>query len=247
MQTKSVLHSGRMRPFSSKLLHNLPRAFSAGLVLASLLISAWQAAALTIDQAREKCRETVGMPIFQACMRGGGGNFEACRAQAHSKVHSCVQAAMNAANGRSNVAVPVPIPTEATLAAGETAPLTAPPTFVPPPRTITDITAILDAEKLDAKKIDQWKAAADVDPPGTSSHASLARFYYARGNARTQLGRLSEAIADANAAVDAARGSGDAHLLGRVEQFLGIEYFFAGQPKQALDVFLRRNREVNVP
>jgi CHAT domain-containing protein len=242
MQTKSVLHSGRMRPFSSKLFHNFPRAFSGGLVGASLLISAWQAAALTIDQAREKCRETVGMPIFRACMRGGGGNFEACRAKAHPEVHACVQAAMNAANGRPNIAVPTP--TEAAPAAAETAPLTARPSFVPPPRAIADITAILDAEKPDAERIDQWKAAADVNPPGDSSPAILARFYYDRGNARAQLGRLSEAIADANAAVEAARRSGDVHMLGRHEQFLGLQYFFAGQYKQAMTVFLRQINEV---
>jgi hypothetical protein len=157
-----VLHSGRMRPFSLKLLHNSTRAFTRGLVLASLLLSAWQAAALTLDQAKEKCRETIGMPIFQAC-RGGGGNFEACRAKAHPKVHACVQAAMNAANGRRNIAIP--IPAETAPAAGNTTPLIARPTFVRPPRTIADITAILDAEKPDAKKIDQWQAAADANPP----------------------------------------------------------------------------------
>jgi CHAT domain-containing protein len=245
MQTKSLLHSGRLRLFSSKLLHNFPRAFGGGLVLASLLISAWQAAALTVDQAIEKCRETVGMPIFRACMRAGGGDFEICRAKAHPRVHACVQAAMNAANGRPNIAVP--IPTEATPAAGETAPLTARPTFVPPPRTITEITAILDAEKPDAEKIDQWKAAADANPPSNGSPTILARFYYDRGNARAQLGRLSASIADANTAVDAARRSGDAHLLGRVEQFAGIQYNIAGEKKQALAVFSRQIGEVNVP
>jgi CHAT domain-containing protein len=249
MQFQSVLHSSRRSLVLSTLLQNIPRFSSAGLVLASVLISAEHVAALTIDEARERCRETVGRPVVQACMRsqGGEGNIEACRAKAHPKVYACVQAAMNAANGRPNVAVPVPIPTEAAPAAAQMSPLTARPTFVRPPRTITDITAILDAEKPDAKEIDQRKAAADANPPGNSSPATLARFYNDRRNAREELGRLNDAVADANAAVDAARRSGDAHLLGRVEQFLGMQYFFAGQQKQALDVFLRQSREVNVP
>jgi CHAT domain-containing protein len=246
MQFQSVVHSGRRNLVLSTLLQNIPRFSSAGFVIASLLISAVQAAALTIDEARERCRETVGRPIVQACMRsqGGEGNIEACRAKAHPKVHACVQAAMNAANGRPNVGVPVPIPTEAAPAAGETAPLTARPTFVRPPRTITDITAILDSEKPDAKEIDGWKAAADANPPTNGSPTILARFYYDRGNARAQLGRLSDAILDANAAVEAARSTGDVHMLGRHEHFLGLQYFFAGQYKQAMTVFLRQINEV---
>ena len=58
---------------------------------------------------------------------------------------------------------------------------------------------------------------------------------------------MSEAIVDANAAVEAARSTGNAHMLGLHEQFLGIEYFFAGQPKQSMDVFLRQICEINVP
>jgi tetratricopeptide (TPR) repeat protein len=76
------------------------------------------------------------------------------------------ESAMNAANRRPNIAIP--IPAETAPAAGNTTRLTARPTFVRPPRTITDITAILDSEKPDAKKIDQWQAAADANPPGNA-------------------------------------------------------------------------------
>jgi tetratricopeptide (TPR) repeat protein len=159
-------------------------------------------------------------------------------------MHACVQAAMNAANGRSNVAPPVP--TEAAPSAESTTTPAAPPSFVPPPRTIADITAILDAEKPDSKKTEQWKAAADAKPLSNASAANLAGFYYDRGNARTQLGRLSESINDANSAVEAARKAGDAHLLGRVEQFLGLQYSRAGEPKQAMAVFVSRAADTNV-
>ena len=60
------------------------------------------------------------------------------------------------ANGRANVAVAVP--TEAEPAAPANA---LPVGFVAPPRTIADITAILDSEKPDVKKvIEDFKAFA---------------------------------------------------------------------------------------
>src|SRR5262245_54240225 len=71
----------------------LPSRFCAGIILIGALVGAQPAAGLTIDQARENCRATVGRPIVQSCMRSGGGNIEACRAKASPKVHACVQAA----------------------------------------------------------------------------------------------------------------------------------------------------------
>ena len=107
-----------------------------------LMVSAPAAHALSIEAARENCRMTVGRPIVQACMRGSGGagNFEACRAKASPQVKACVMAALNAANGRANVAVAIPAEAAPKVAAGSALPAG----FVAPPRTITDITAILD-------------------------------------------------------------------------------------------------------
>ena len=51
-----------------------PRLIAALLSAISLLAFAWQpAAALTMEQARENCRTTVGRPIVQACMGGTEG------------------------------------------------------------------------------------------------------------------------------------------------------------------------------
>ena len=75
------------------------------------------------------------------------------------------------------------------------------PAFVAPPRTIADITAILDSEKPDEAKIAARKAAADVAPPQNVSAAKLAQFYYDRGNATSapcsQQGGPSRRIASA--------------------------------------------------
>jgi CHAT domain-containing protein len=224
---------------------------TAGIVLFATLLMAEPVSALTIEQARENCRATVGRPIVQNCMHSGGGDREACRAKAQPKVHACVQSALNAANGRANV--PVALPSEPApsepVANNKSASSTdaLPASFIAPPRTITDVTAILDSEKPDAKTIDKLKAEADAAPPANGTRADLAKFYYDRGNARAQLGRLSESIADANKAIEVARGAVDANVMGRLEQFAGLAYSGAGDPKQAFAIFSRQIREANVP
>jgi CHAT domain-containing protein len=199
---------------------------------------------LTKEAAIEECRNSVGRPIVQACMRGGGGAIEACRAQASPKVKACVLAALNAANGRANVAVSAPkdAPEPAVDSANA-----APAAFVAPPRTIADITAVLDSEKPDPAKIEVIRAAADAAPPAGASREKLARFYYDRGNARAALGRLSDATADANKALEAGRGAVELNLLGRLMQFAGLQYSAAGDPKRALEIFARQGREMDAP
>src|SRR5215212_9077480 len=80
----------------------------AALVLLGTLWGTGPGLTLTKEAAIEDCRNSVGRPIVQGCMRGGTGNIEACRALASPKVKACVLAALNAANGRANVAVPAP-------------------------------------------------------------------------------------------------------------------------------------------
>jgi tetratricopeptide (TPR) repeat protein len=214
-----------------------------GLTLGFALVGGQQALALTHEDALENCRATVGRPIVQACMRGGGDR-ESCRAQASPKVRACVIAALNAANGRTNVPVAVPKEQGPSQAVAEQAE-TLPSGFVAPPRTITDITAILDSEKPDAAKIAKLHAEANALVPANAPRAELAQFYYQRGNARAQLGHLADAIADADRAIETARGAVDANQLGRLEQFAAIQYSFAGDPKHALKIFQDQLRDTN--
>ena len=222
---------------------------SAFTVLAVLLMQATPCfAELSKEAALERCRETVGRPIVKACMMALGGrgvpnaeaNFEGCRAKASPQVKACVIAALNAANGRANVAVEAPkevVPVAPVANA-------APAGFVAPPRTISDITAILDSEKPDLKKIEQLKAAADAAPTGKESREELARFYFDRGNARSQLGRLADAIADADKSVEVGRGAVSPNLLGRLMQLQANQYATAGNPKKAFDIYQAMLREV---
>lgn len=208
----------------------------------AFFISTVSAFALTKEAAIENCRMTVGRPIVQECMRGGGGSLEACRERARPRVQACVVAALNAANGRANVAVAAPTE-EAPKVKLES---TSPAGFIAPPRTISDITAILDSEKPDLKVIEKLKSDADSSPTGKESRADLSQFYFNRSAARSQLGRFADSIEDAKKGIEAGRGAIDAPKMGRLTQFLALQYWSAGDLKNALQTYLQLCRETNV-
>src|SRR5690348_4932432 len=158
------------------------RHWLAGLTLLLTGGGVTQTFALTQEQAIEDCRNSVGRPIVQQCMHGDKGLRESCREQAKPQVRACVIKAMNAANGRANV--PVAVPTEkGPDAETEKQAEALPARFVAPPRTIRDITAILDSEKPDPAKIAVLKTEADAEITNRGSQTDLARAYYKRGNA----------------------------------------------------------------
>src|SRR5262245_17782024 len=130
-------------------------------------------------------------------------------------------------------------------AEGSRATVASPTAFIAPPRTISDITAILDAEKPDGKKLEQLRAEADVKPPVGGPKHDLAWFYYNRGSARAELGRLNEAIEDGNMAIDVGQGVVEQTAMLRFLRFAGIHYNFAGNPKRALAIFLRLVQDAN--
>ncbi|MGY8684615.1 CHAT domain-containing tetratricopeptide repeat protein [Bradyrhizobium sp. UFLA05-153] len=235
--------------FESHLNHLSPPGIRKLLAIGALLASTGPVFALTQEAAVENCRMTVGKPIVQACMQAQGGrkagaDIEACRAKARPQVHACVLAALNAANGRANVAVAAPKEEAPKLAPGTA----LPKGFVAPPRTIADITAILDSEKPDEKLIAELKADADAAPTGKESREDLAQFYFDRANARSQLGRLAESTADANKAVEVGRGAVSPNMMGRLLQLQSVQYALAGDPKRALEIMQRLLREtLNVP
>jgi CHAT domain-containing protein len=224
------------------------------LLLLGVLVAAGPALALTFEEAREKCRESVGRPIVQSCMHSKGygpgsgkgrdvtskdADLEQCRSKARPSVEACVRTALS--NARPNV--PVAIPQEK---ASNAPVLDGPPaSFVAPPRTIGDITALLDSEKPDPAGIEKLKAEADAKPPSGKSAAETAWFYYMRGTARAQLGRLEDSLADANKAIEVGRGGIEAQLLGRLQQLAGLQYMAAGNPKRALAIFSDQVRDTD--
>src|SRR5579863_2003491 len=229
-------NTGRpLRRRSPALAATFATGLIAGLALAGTCASA---IALSKEQAIANCRETIGRPIVMACMRGSGGgeaNFQRCRETAVPKVKACVIAALNAANGRANVPIEMykdGKPKQDAVAPGNALPAG----FVPPPRTIGDIAAILDGEKPDPAVLAKLKADADNEPTKGLSQSDLAQFYHDRGLARAALGRNAEGMADAEKALSIATASGDGFFGQRIRQFITIQKISLGDVKGALQV-----------
>jgi CHAT domain-containing protein len=211
---------------------------TCSIALVAVIAASEPASALSKEQAVANCRETVGHPIVHACMQalGKGGDREAnlaqCRAGASPKVKACVIAALNAANGRANVAIEVyknGKPKEEIVAPGNALPAG----FVAPPRTIADVTAVLDSEKPDPAMLAKLKADADSEP---GKQASVADFYLDRGTARALIGRNAEALADGEKALAAALASGDGFFGQRIRQFISLQKLALGDIKGALQI-----------
>ena len=218
-----------------------------GAVLAS--VTPFQPAfAASFEQIVQTCRESV-RPQVQACMQGKRGsgdretNLAACRGAVTAIVRACVlHETQRAAAGKPAPGAPK----------GETAemPKNAGPVhagFVAPPRTIADITAILDKERPDPAKIAELKADADAAPPKGASAADLAQFYYDRGNARALLARSKEALADGLKALEVGKGAIELRQVTRIRQFVALQYMAIGDLKQAIAVFQSIVRDSDQP
>jgi CHAT domain-containing protein len=203
-------------------------------IAAFLFLGIHPAAALELNQAIEHCRNTVGRPIVMACMGGGGGNLGSCRASAGPKVRACVKSAMIASRPKAALFdADKVLPREPVRAADPALTNKAPASLVAPPRTISDVSAILDQQKPDPAKIAEVAATADAPiPNGLKGHA-LAEFYYKRGQARSLLGRSADALADAELAVSHGQGSDYVKFVSRYEQLVMRRLRDAGQQKRA--------------
>src|SRR5258707_6844412 len=92
--------------------------------------------------------------------------------------------------------------------------------FVPPPRSIADISAILDQERPDPAAAARAREAADATPaPGLTDH-DLASFYMRRAIAAGDVGRAKQRLDDAR---EAARLAGTGHFkLSRIMSLLAL-------------------------
>src|ERR1700694_1319743 len=119
------------------------------------------------------------------------------------------------------------------------------PSFLAPPRTIADITAILDQEKPDPGSISKMQAEADAQPPRNADVGALVEFYYKRAVARSNLGRFRDAIADSKTGI--ALGLRERIDVTSLRQLLGYQYDWSGDIKDALEVFLALARDSDLP
>ncbi len=100
--------------------------------------------------------------------------------------------------------------------------------FVPPPRTINDITAILDQEKPNLRRLARARAAADREPPVTNDAEVLANFYLKRAMAAGYVGRPEQRIADLTQAAHWAKKSNSSKLSSILFK-LGFALFGSGE------------------
>ena len=215
-------------------LQPIARLFATGAIASLASLGAMECAvALSMEQAIETCKTSVGSPLVRPCVKGGG-SLESCRAKAKPVVRACAVAALNKANGRANVAISIDDgKKKETINLGNALPAG----FVPPPRSIADIAAILDNEKPDPATLAKIKAEADDEPEAGLSTADLAEFYLDRANARALLGRTADAIADADKGLRIAQGAGEPYLLQRLKSFGALQRQNVGDLKTAVATF----------
>ncbi len=224
-------------------LRGLAARFCAGALASVTLVVPVYAA--SHDQIVEACREAF-RPQIHACALAKGlkGNPEAVRQQCGAPlVRPCVMREEQ----KQSAGTPAPVAPKIDAGAAPAPGTTVQATFVAPPRTIADITAILDSEKPDAAKIAARKAAADAPPPSDASPSKLAQFYYDRGNARALLARNKDALADGLQALAAAKRGVEHGQLVRLRQFAALQYRAVGDPKQSIAMFDSIVREADVP
>jgi CHAT domain-containing protein len=190
--------------------------------------------ALEMNQAIENCRASSGKPAYMACKQGGG-THEACFGKARAIVQSCVRSAMIAAHPKAALFSPEKL-SQSPATAGKPSPAEiasdASASLVAPPRTISDITAILEQQKPDPAEVAKLAATADAIAPAGIKGAELADFYYKRAQARTLLGR-SDSLGDAEVAVSNASSADYNNRGSRYEQLLTRLLREAGQNKRA--------------
>jgi tetratricopeptide (TPR) repeat protein len=114
-----------------------------------------------------------------------------------------------------------------------------------PPRSINDITAVLDRQKPDPSRTGKMRADADAEPrPGANGQA-LADFLFHRAQARAGLGRVNDAVADVSRSLEIKRaGGGDLYP---AEILLLRQYARAGEARKGLDLVARMITEYDRP
>jgi tetratricopeptide (TPR) repeat protein len=211
-------------------------------ILCAAAIAPHNALALSMDQAMARCKEQV-RPQVRACVRrkvmerGGSPEryIEECKAPVLAQVRDCVARLIGAEGFKQNTLDNAkPDVRDAVRSAN----IAAKPRLVAP-RTIADITAILDGERPDPARLKKMQEAADANPPPNLDPVSLAHFYYNRSVARAELGNFREAIADSERAVELATGKVDQLVLYNFRTMAATQYHAIGEPKPALGLYAR--------
>ena len=235
-QEATKTRDGRASPMNRAIVISM-----AGLLALATTRDPDRAVALSMEQAMAQCKEQVS-PVVRACVRqkmmanhdtSPEPYIPGCRAPVVAQVKACVAKLIGAAGFKHQ---PLDEATEPTKAPPKAVIVQMP---APPPRTIADITAILDQEKPDPARLKKLQSTADASEPAKSDSVALAHFYFGRSVARSELGRFREAVADGEQAIQVATGKVDQIVLNNFRSTVALQYLLAGEPKSALDVYLK--------
>ncbi len=117
--------------------------------------------------------------------------------------------------------------------------------LVAPPRSINDVSAILDQQKPEPSRTRKVKIDAEAEPTAGTSGSVLAEFLFRRAQARGGIGRVNEAIADANKAIEIKRAQGGDHFI--EQMFVVRQHQLAGEPRRALQLIPQMIKEYDRP
>jgi CHAT domain-containing protein len=113
--------------------------------------------------------------------------------------------------------------------------------FQPPPRTISDIAAILDAQRPDPAKTAELVAKADAQPAAGLTGAARAEFLLERGMAAGELGRNAQRLADLREARRLANTAGmPGGRQNQIAQQLSFAEIFGGSARTAVEMARER-------
>ena len=230
---------------------NACRSFATLLCAAfTIVVSFSCASAGSHEQIIESCRQA-HMEELRACVRGKVGNpRDAIGGELEKARQACGAAIVRPCVLReeqkqaAGVAAPA-APKDA--AAAPDVPLDIRASFVAPPRTIADITAILDSEKPDEAQIAKRKATADAAPAHGLAGPQLAQFLFDRAAARALLARNKEALADGLQALELGKHGMDLRFLARTRRLVALQYKASGNPKDAIAILKVQVGEGDVP
>src|SRR5262245_48639005 len=118
-------------------------------------------------------------------------------------------------------------------------------TFSPSPRTIFDITAILDQEKPDLAILAKNKAIAEAEPSRDLTPTALLTYYLDRGRARAELGNFREAAEDGSRAAKAGQGNVEIRNILDARSFTVLQLLNANEYKPAREQLAAMERDVS--
>jgi CHAT domain-containing protein len=216
----------------------------------AIIVSFSSARAASHEQIIESCKQA-HMEELRACVRGKVGNPRSAIGPELEKARQAcggaiVRPCVLREEQKQAAGVAAPSAPKDAAAATPDAPLEIRTSFVAPPRTIADITAILDSEKPDEAQIAKRKATADASPNGLTG-PKLAQFLFDRAAARALLARNKEALADGLQALDIANHGMDLRFLARTRRVVAQQYKATGNPKDAIAILQVQVGEGDVP